>query len=333
MPVPNRLPSRSSAPATTALEATQLAIFRLLETIGADIAAIEADGTGSTADLAKEVTLGQLLTAVLSVIAPAGTPAVPSLNVNVVETVGGGGGGGDATAANQLTEIAVLNAILSALPGIGGGDATAANQVIEITALGNILAALGPLATETTLATVLAILDKTNTGGAASEELRANIIAPLPAGTNNIGDVDVVSLPPLPAGGNVIGAVAIDQTTPGTSNGVVNSVDLSTTSFLLTNAAVSVSSSGDNALVAAIGGQTIRIYRIVLVCEAPVAAKFVDGMAGTDLTGAMPMLAHGSIVLESATQEPLFRCSSGNAFVLNLDGAVAVTGFVQYRQT
>src|SRR6185503_2726981 len=42
----------------------------------------------------------------------------------------------------------------------------------------------------------------------------------LPAGNNNIGDVDVASLPAIPTGSNVIGKVSIDQTTPGTTNGV-----------------------------------------------------------------------------------------------------------------
>jgi hypothetical protein len=43
-------------------------------------------------------------------------------------------------------------------------------------------------------------------------------LPPIPAGTNNIGDVDVLSLPSIPTGANVIGFVAIDQTTPGTTN-------------------------------------------------------------------------------------------------------------------
>jgi hypothetical protein len=39
----------------------------------------------------------------------------------------------------------------------------------------------------------------------------------LPAGNNNIGDVDIAS---IAAGTNIIGKVGIDQTTPGTTNGV-----------------------------------------------------------------------------------------------------------------
>lgn len=78
-----------------------------------------------------------------------------------------------------------------------------------------------------------------------SGNLKAAIVESLPAGDNNIGNVDVVSsvLPtgaateatlaaikdtagikkitdPLPAGSNVIGKVEIDQTTPGVTNGV-----------------------------------------------------------------------------------------------------------------
>jgi len=114
------------------------------------------------------VTLGQLLTAVLSVIAPAGTPAVPSLNVNVVETVGGGGGGGDATAANQVLEISALNSILAK---IIAAPSTEAKQDA-------IIAALGPLATEATVAAILAALAApVLPAGAATEVTLAAILA------------------------------------------------------------------------------------------------------------------------------------------------------------
>jgi hypothetical protein len=42
----------------------------------------------------------------------------------------------------------------------------------------------------------------------------------LPAGTNNIGDVDVLSLPSIPAGANVIGDVGIDGSLPAGSNNI-----------------------------------------------------------------------------------------------------------------
>ena len=57
----------------------------------------------------------------------------------------------------------------------------------------------------------------------ASGRLWVNVgaMAALPAGANNIGDVDVATLPALVAGSAIIGKVGIDQTTPGTTNAVV----------------------------------------------------------------------------------------------------------------
>lgn len=47
---------------------------------------------------------------------------------------------------------------------------------------------------------------------------KVTVSAELPAGTNNIGDVDLASA--IPAGSAIIGKFGIDQTTPGTTNGV-----------------------------------------------------------------------------------------------------------------
>jgi hypothetical protein len=59
---------------------------------------------------------------------------------------------------------------------------------------------------------------KTNDAGAMNVAVTDSI----PAGTNNIGDVDIASA--IPAGTNVIGKVTIDQTTPGTTNKVVSEI-------------------------------------------------------------------------------------------------------------
>ena len=72
-------------------------------------------------------------------------------------------------------------------------------------------AAITGFATEATLSTLNGKVTAVNTGAVV-------ISAALPAGTNNIGDVDVLTLPALVAGSAVIGKVGIDQTTPGTTN-------------------------------------------------------------------------------------------------------------------
>ena len=58
------------------------------------------------------------------------------------------------------------------------------------------------------------------------------IVAPLPAGTNNIGDVDVLSLPALPAGVNNIGYVNV-ATMPTSGTATLSNVATSTTSATL----------------------------------------------------------------------------------------------------
>lgn len=53
-------------------------------------------------------------------------------------------------------------------------------------------------------------------GGSLTVDGSVSLAAALPAGTNNIGDVDVLTLPALPTGGNTIGAVNLAQYTPAT---------------------------------------------------------------------------------------------------------------------
>lgn len=77
----------------------------------------------------------------------------------------------------------------SALP---TGASTAANQSTGNTALAAIQ-------------TAVETLDNAISGN----EIQADIVGPLPPGTNNIGDVDVLSLPTLPAGTNNIGDVDV----------------------------------------------------------------------------------------------------------------------------
>jgi len=55
--------------------------------------------------------------------------------------------------------------------------------------------------------TSLGLLDNAISGN----EMQVDVVAALPAGTNNIGDVDVLSLPALPAGTNAIGKLSANS--------------------------------------------------------------------------------------------------------------------------
>jgi hypothetical protein len=123
---------------------------------------------------------------------------------------------GAATAANQATANTALAAIQTSVEildnAISGsemqvdivssalptGAATAANQATANTALAAIQ-------------TSVEILDNAISGS----EMQVDIVAALPAGNNNIGDVDVASLPALAAGTNVVGYVGLEARTSG----------------------------------------------------------------------------------------------------------------------
>lgn len=99
----------------------------------------------------------------------------------------------------------------------------------------------------------------------------------------------------------------------------------------LTRASISVAASGDNTVIAGVGGQTIRVFRIFFVTAAAVNVTIKDG-AGTSLTGAMSFLPNGGMVLDF-TNEPWFVTSTANAFIINLSTAVQTSGAVYYTQS
>lgn len=97
------------------------------------------------------------------------------------------------------------------------------------------------------------------------------------------------------------------------------------------HAAINISSSGDNTVIAGTGGQTIRVYKLFLVASAAVSLKYKDG-AGADLTPALSMAANGGMVLDFDS-EPWFVTSPGNDFIANLSAAVQVSGRIYYSKS
>lgn len=157
------------------------------------------------------------------------------------------------------------------------------------------------------------------TGAGTDIDPHVMVNAALPAGDNNIGNVDIASA--LPAGDNNIGNVDV-VTLPAYA---------APTTTPLTNAAVSFSSSGDNTVVSGTGGQTIRVHRIMFVVAGTVNVTLKDG-ASTSLSGAIPMTAYGGLILD-LSDTPWFVTAAGNAFIINLSAAVQVSGFIQYTKS
>lgn len=98
----------------------------------------------------------------------------------------------------------------------------------------------------------------------------------------------------------------------------------------LAEAIINFNGTGDNSIVAGVALQTIRIHRIFFVVGAATNIIFKNG--ATALTGAVPMLANGSFVLDYSG-EPWFTTDAGSAFVINQSGTAQISGRVYYTQS
>lgn len=85
---------------------------------------------------------------------------------------------------------------------------------------------------------------------------------------------------------------------------------------------------GDNNAIAAVTGQTIKVWKIAFTTAGAVNVTFKDGT--TALSGAFVFTANGSNMILYYDGSPHFVTSPGNAFVMNLSAGVAITGEVWY---
>ena len=101
---------------------------------------------------------------------------------------------------------------------------------------------------------------------------------------------------------------------------------------------ISCSASGDNILIAAPGaGQYIAIDFIAFIPNSAVTATFKSG--STAISGAMSLSANQGLVFDNSAQiqegilkkPTVGKVGNAEAFILNLGGAVQVSGTISYR--
>jgi hypothetical protein len=103
------------------------------------------------------------------------------------------------------------------------------------------------------------------------------------------------------------------------------------TTASLSSVSINAAANGNNTLIAAVGGQTIRVFKMFMVAAANVDVILRDG-AATDLTGVMSLSKYGSVTLD-LDGEPWFITAAGNAFVINLSAATQMSGRIYYTQS
>lgn len=122
-----------------------------------------------------------------------------------------------------------IEALLSALP--SGSNTIGKVEVTALPAFGQFPATLGQKDADHSLSVVLANNQPTLTvTGSVVASGAVSLGAALPAGDNNIGNVDVLSLPPLPIGANAIGTVGVTSL-PALSAGSNNIGDVDVASL------------------------------------------------------------------------------------------------------
>lgn len=105
---------------------------------------------------------------------------------------------------------------------------------------------------------------------------------------------------------------------------------------MIKSVAISAASMGNNTLVAAVTGKIIRVLSFVLVGGGTVTAKFQSAASGTDLTGAMSLVAASVVtspppVFTSAGLQGQFECNVSELLNLNLSSGVQVSGYLTYQ--
>jgi hypothetical protein len=97
------------------------------------------------------------------------------------------------------------------------------------------------------------------------------------------------------------------------------------------NTPISISSSGDNTIISTPTKGFIVIDNLNFVPSSPVNVTLKAG--SRSLSGAYPLTANQGWTQDNTMGKSvgILRCLPGEAFVINLSGAVACAGFVDYR--
>ena len=94
-------------------------------------------------------------------------------------------------------------------------------------------------------------------------------------------------------------------------------------------AVINASASGDNIIVAGVTGKPIKIWQFFFVAAGAVNVTFKNG-ASISQSGAIPLTGAGSSFYAQYTGMPWSWTDPGNNWIINLSGAVGITGTAYY---
>ena len=101
------------------------------------------------------------------------------------------------------------------------------------------------------------------------------------------------------------------------------------TNRVITIAPISVNTSGDNTLIAAVAGKRICVVSVLLIPDAD-SVKVRFDSDDTILSGVMNLSKAGNGFFLPPANAPHIVTDTGDALILNLDAAVTIAGYIQY---
>lgn len=159
-----------------------------------------------------------------------------------------------------------------------------------------------------------------------------------PGSGKTVATDEVTGITPTLSGSSQVQIIKIaDGTVDGTNKLVVDSAGRITIALAtgggktLQFGVINTATSGDNQLLAAPGaGLKIKIVSYALIAAGTVNVKFTSGIGGTNMTGPYSLIANTGIGLSGSTASHLLEAGTNTAFVLNLSGAIQVSGHYSY---
>jgi hypothetical protein len=203
-----------------------------------------------------------------------------------------------------------------------GGAGTVSSNTSRIT-----------LASDDPAVVALQILDNAISGS----EMQVDLVGSIPAGTNNIGDVDVAS---IAAGNNNIGDVDVasfPDNEPFNVAQIGGDVPTCADPADVTTVAIDTATSGNVQLVALASSQVVYICSYNFIASGTVSVQLIYGTGSacatgeTDITGPYPLVANSGISVPGGGAT-LAKSAGSNALCIELSGAVQVSGLLTYVQ-
>lgn len=132
---------------------------------------------------------------------------------------------------------------------------------------------------------------------------------------------------PIPMGNNEQSNAAMLQA----AQNLVVAVNTLSNPVGLSEMTINAATSGDNTIIPAQRNKVIKVYSMFFIAGGIVTATVKDGP--TDLkTGPMTLPVAGANLFLDFRVQPWWTLTAGNAFILNLSGAIQLSGTIYYTQ-